>query len=105
LFCSALFSLWRAFGTIVRNEAINSQTAVWIRHAGIYFAATSLVMVLSHPIYTAIASLGGEAGQQFLSVEFATPELMTFLVSSILIVLGHVFLLAAEISDDNRLTV
>ncbi len=105
IFCVALFALWRAFGTIARNEAINRETALWIRCSGIGFAATAVLMLLSHPLNSIIGSLGAAPGQKFLSVQIGTPELMTFLVSSVLIVFGHVIMLAAEISDDNNLIV
>ena len=105
IFCVALFAMWRAFGTIARNEAINRGTALWIRRAGMGFAATAVLMLLSHTLNSIIGSLGAAPGQKFLSVQIGTPELMTFLVSSVLIVFGHVIMLAAEISDDNKLIV
>ena len=105
IFCVALFALWHAFGTVARNEAINRETALWIRRSGMGFTATAVLMLLSHPLNSIIGSLGAAPGQKFLSVQIGTPELMTFLVSSVLIVFGHIIVLAADISDDNKLIV
>jgi hypothetical protein len=98
----ATYALWRTFGTIASSEGISIDTALWIRRSGFAFAATSLAMVLSIPLGTAIGSWGQAPGQRFISVSFNAPQLLSFLLAAVLIVIGHVLALAADISDDNR---
>jgi hypothetical protein len=99
---AAFYALWRAFGTIAAGEGIVIDTALWIRRAGFAFAATSLIMVLSIPLGTAIGSWGQAPGQRFVSIAFNAQQLLTFLLAAVLIIIGHVLALAADISDDNR---
>lgn len=98
----ALRALWQAFGLIASNEGISVQTARWIRMSGIWFGAATLMMILSHPLNSLIASIGAGAGRQFLSISLESQHLLAFLLSAVLLVFGHVLALAADIADDNR---
>jgi hypothetical protein len=98
----AIYTLWQTFGTIASSEGISIDTALWIRRSGFAFAATSLAMVLSIPAGTAIGSWGQAPGQRFISVSFNAPQLLSFLLAAVLIIMGHVLALAADIADDNR---
>jgi Protein of unknown function (DUF2975) len=102
LLLGAVYALWRTFGTIASSEGININTALWIRRSGLAFAATSLAMVLSVPVGTAIGSWGQAPGQRFVSISFDAPQLLAFLLAAVLIILGHVLALAADIAEDNR---
>ncbi len=101
----ALVSLNRAFAEISRTGGVNQTTALHVRSAGIRFALTALILVLATPLLSLIASIGGLPGQRFLSVGFETQHLLAILLSAVLIMLGHVLALAADIADDNRLIV
>jgi hypothetical protein len=102
LLLGAVYALWRTFGTITSSEGININTALWIRRSGFAFAATSVAMVLSVPVGTAIGSWGQAPGQRFISVSFDAAQLLTFLLAAVLIIIGRVLALASDISDDNR---
>jgi hypothetical protein len=102
LLLGAVYALRRTFGTIASSEGININTALWIRRSGLAFAATSLAMVLSVPVGTAIGSWGQAPGQRFISISFDAPQLLAFLLAAVLIILGHVLALAADIAEDNR---
>jgi hypothetical protein len=105
LFLTALYDLWRALGTIGGSEGISFQTALWIRRAGFAFAATSTAMFLSYPLNSLIGSIGAGPGRGFVNVSVDSQQLLTFLLAAVLIILGHILALAADISDDNRLIV
>jgi hypothetical protein len=102
LFLIALYALWQAFGSIAKCDGINLQTALWIRRAGFAFAATSFAMVLSNPLNSLIGSVGAMPGRRFISVGFDSQQMLTFVLAGVLIILGHILALAADISDDNR---
>jgi Protein of unknown function (DUF2975) len=102
LFLIALHALWQAFGSIAKNEGISLETARWIRRAGLAFAATSIAMFLSCPLNSLIGSVGAGPGRRFVNVSFDSQQLLTFLLAAVLIILGHILALAADIADDNR---
>ncbi|MGL4489249.1 MAG: hypothetical protein ACRCU5_07385 [Rhizobiaceae bacterium] len=102
LLLMAFRALWQAFGSIVQSEGITLGTAQWIRSAGFWFGVTTLMMILSVPLNSLIGSVGAEVGQRFLSIGFESQHMLAFLLSAVLLILGHVLALAAEIADDNR---
>ena len=101
----ALLFLWRAFGAIALNGGVDASTALLVRGTGLWFGAAALLMLVSTPLMSLISSIGAIAGRQFLSVEFEVQHLLAVLLSAVLITLGHVLALAADIADDNRLIV
>jgi hypothetical protein len=98
----ALQALWRAFGAIALSDGISLETAQWLRRSGFWFGIATITMILSHPLNSIIASIGAGAGHQFINVSFESQYLLTFLLSAVLLVLGHVLVLAADIAEDNR---
>jgi hypothetical protein len=102
VFLAALHALSRLFGSIASSEGITLDMARWLRRAGIFFAVSSGLMVGFQPLYSVIATLSAGPGKRMLTVGLGTDELLAFLMAAVLIVLGHVMMLAAEISDDNR---
>jgi NADH:ubiquinone oxidoreductase subunit 6 (subunit J) len=98
----ALHALWHSFGSIASSEALSAGTAQWIRTSGFWFGATTLMMIASNPLNSLIASIGADEGRQFISISFESQHLLAFLLSAVLVVLGHVLALAADIADDNR---
>jgi hypothetical protein len=98
----ALVSLSRVFAEISRTGGVNKTTALHVRSAGIRFALTALILILATPLLSLIASIGALPGHRFLSVGFETQHLLAVLLSAVLIMLGHVLALAADIAEDNR---
>jgi hypothetical protein len=98
----ALASLWRAFGEIAKTGGVDQPTALYVRSAGLRFGATAVILVLADPLLSLIASIGGLPGHRFVSVGFETQHLLAVLLSAVLVTLGHVLALAADIADDNR---
>ena len=98
----ALASLWRAFGEIARTGGLDQTTALLVRSAGLRFGATAVILVLAAPLLSLIASIGASPGHRFLSVGLETQHLLAVLLSAVLVTLGHVLALAADIADDNR---
>jgi Protein of unknown function (DUF2975) len=102
VFLAAVHALWRLFGSIASSEGITMDMARWLRRAGIFFAISSGLMVGLQPLYSVIGTLSAGPGKRMLSVGLGTNELLAFLMAAVLIVLGHVLSLAADIADDNR---
>ena len=98
----ALGLLARVFGQISVSGGLDYDTAVRVRHAGIWFGVAALLLVLSTPVSALIASIGQPEGRRFLSIGLETQHLLALLLSVVLITLGHVLALAADIADDNR---
>jgi hypothetical protein len=101
----ALYFLWRVFGVIASSGGVDGATALLVRAAGIWFGAAALAMLVSTPLSSLIASIGALPGHRFLSIGFETQHLLAVLLSAVLVTLGHVLALAADIADDNRLIV
>jgi hypothetical protein len=102
LLLAALHALWRALGTIAASDHISLDTALWIRRAGFAFAVTCAAMVLSNPLNSLIGSIGAMPGRRFISIAFDSQQMLTFLLAAVLIILGHILVLAADLADDNR---
>jgi Protein of unknown function (DUF2975) len=102
VFLAALHALWWLFGSIAASDGITVEIARWLRTSGIFFAVSSGLMLGFQPLYSMIGTFGAGPGKRIVSVGLGTNELMAFLMAAVLIVLGHVMMLAADISDDNR---
>ena len=98
----ALAQLARVFGHISATGGVDYGTAICVRGAGIWFGTAAVLMVLSTPVTSLIASLGQPEGRRFLSIGLETQHLLALLLSAVLITLGHVLALAADIAEDNR---
>lgn len=98
----ALWALGRAFDAIAANDALTAESGLWTRRAGLGFLAAAIVMILSHPLNTAIMSIGAPPGSRFISVAFTTGEFLALIVSGALIVFGHVIAVAVAIDEENR---
>jgi Protein of unknown function (DUF2975) len=102
VFLAALHALWRLFGSIAASDGITVEIARWLRKAGIFFALSCGLMIGFQPLYSMIGTISAGPGKRIVSVGLGTNELMAFLMAAVLIVLGHVMMLAADICDDNR---
>ena len=98
----ALALLARVFGQVSATGGVDFGTAICVRRAGIWFGIAALLLVLSTPITSLIASIGQPEGRRFLSIGLETQHLLALLLSIVLITLGHVLALAADIAEDNR---
>lgn len=99
---AGLLSLRMAFREIARHETIGAGAARWLRRSGIAFFVNALVMLLSRPLVSLILSIDMPSGQRFISIGFGTPELLTLLVSGVLVMFGHLMTVAARIEDENK---
>jgi hypothetical protein len=59
-------------------------------------------IVLSRTLAVLIVTLGNPPGQKVLLVVFGTSEVFLLLVSVLLLVMGHIIRLAADIDAENR---
>ena len=98
----ALALLARVFGHISATGGVDYGTAVYVRRAGIWFGIAALLLVLSTPVSALIASIGQPEGHRFLTFGLETQHLLAVLLSIVLITLGHMLALAADIAEDNR---
>lgn len=99
---AGLMALANAFGQISATGGIDVNSAARVRRAGIAFGIAAIILILSTPVNALIASIGQPEGQRFLSIGVETQHLLALLLSAVLITLGHVLALAADIADDNR---
>jgi hypothetical protein len=99
---AGLLMLANAFGQISATGGVDYNTAIGVRRAGIAFGIAAIILILSIPLDTLIASIGQPEGRRFLSVGLETQHLLALLLSAVLITLGHVLALAADIAEDNR---
>lgn len=99
---AGLMNLARVFGQIAASGGLDVETALQVRRAGVAFGVAALILVLSTPLDALIASIGQPEGQRFLSVGLETQHLLALLLSAVLVTLGHVLALAADIAEDHR---
>ncbi len=97
-----LLSLRSAFRAIGRHETIGIEAARWLRRSGIAFFINALAILVSRPVVSLILSIDMPPGQRFLSIGFGTPELLTLLVSGVLVMFGHLMTVAAEVENENK---
>jgi hypothetical protein len=97
----ALHAVWRTFGVLADGEALDALAGQWLKRAGVAFAATAALMILAHPILSLAVSMNAPAGRRFLTIGIGSSELLALLIAGILVALGHVLALAAEISREN----
>ena len=99
---TGLMMLANVFGQISATGGVEYNTAVQVRRAGIAFGIAAIILILSTPLDTLIASIGQPVGHRFVSIGVETQHLLALLLSAVLITLGHVLALAADIAEDNR---
>lgn len=99
---AGLFSLRLAFREIARHETIGIEAARWLRRSGIAFFINALVALICRPVASLILSIDMPPGQRFVTIGFGTPELLTLLVSGVLVMFGHLMTVAAQIEDENK---
>lgn len=98
----ALILLARVFGQISASGGVDYGTAIFVRRSGIWFGVAALLFFLSTPLSSLIASIGQPDRWRFLSIELESHQLLALLLSAVLVTLGHVLALAAEIAEDNK---
>jgi len=99
---AGLSSLRLAFRGIARHETIGIDTARWLRRSGIAFFINALIALVSRPVVSLILSIDMPPGHRFVSIGFGSPELLTLLVSGVLVMFGHLMTVAARIEDENK---
>lgn len=98
----ALDCLRRAFSAMAQSDQIAEEGGGRLGAAGAAFALNSLIMVLLPAVISLLYSAGAPKGQHFVTVQIGTAELLSLLLSAVLIVTGRLMVLAAAIDDENR---
>lgn len=98
----ALQTLRRAFREIALHDIVGAKSARLMRLSGVAFLTNAIAMILAPPLVSLIVSIDMPVGQRFLAINFGTHELLTVILSGILIVFGHLLSVASEIDDDNK---
>ncbi len=102
LFLYGLNCMRQAFSIIAGRDIIDSTAGLMMRRAGLFFAATAVAMILFTPALSALFSVSAPAGNHFISLSFGSGEALTLLMSGVVVVVGHVIALAAEVEDEIR---
>ncbi len=102
IFFYALNALRQAFAIMSRSDLADGGAGRNLGIAGIAFLINTAVMMIMPPVTSLIYSAGAPKGSGFVTVQFGTGELLSLLLSAILIVTGRLMALAAEIDDENR---
>ena len=84
------------------SGGLDAATARAVRTSGLWFGAAAMAMLLSTPLLSLVASIGQPEGQRFVLIGVETQHLLAVLLAAVLVTLGHVLVLAADIADDNR---
>ncbi|WP_367782441.1 DUF2975 domain-containing protein [Mesorhizobium marinum] len=102
VFTVALHAVWRTFDALAEDQLLPAEAGRWLRRAGLCFAASAILTILAVPVVSLAASLHASAGQRFVSLGLGSGEVMTLFIAGVLVALGHVLSLAAEVGEDNR---
>lgn len=98
----ALHAVWRTFDVLADGEALDAMAGQWLKRAGFAFAATAALIIVARPVLSLAVSMNAPAGQRFVTVGIGSSELLALLIAGVLVALGHILALAAEISRENR---
>jgi Protein of unknown function (DUF2975) len=102
LFFWVLRELWLGFSAFRRGEVFAAATGLLLRRAG-YASLANAIYLLALPVLaTLLATINNPQGQKALAIGFNTQQALSLLMAGILVAVGHVISLAAEIDEDNR---
>jgi hypothetical protein len=97
-----LLSIWRLGNCLDMGLVFVPDVGVHLRMTGFYTFACAISQFLSHTILILVLSYSNGAGPRQLSFAFSSDMGFLLLVACLLMVLGHVMVLAAEINEENR---
>ncbi|MCQ0989231.1 DUF2975 domain-containing protein [Jiella marina] len=98
----ALKSLWDMFSEFERRAPLSRSAAGHLRQAGLLFLAFAIWRLVSVPVASLVLSVGNTPGERFVAVSIGSADLLAVLTGGVLVIVGHVMALAAEIDEDNR---
>ncbi len=99
---SGLSAVWHLFDGFERGDVFSARSGGLLRKAGVAALIGAASIVLSRTLAVLIVTLGNPPGQKVLLVVFGTSEVFLLLVSVLLLVMGHIIRLAADIDAENR---
>jgi hypothetical protein len=98
----ALLAVWRTFAALAGSEVLVPGAGIWLRRAGLALVASAALMMSMSPVVSFAISMNAPAGQRFVTLSLGSGEITTLFVGGMLVALGHVLRLAAEINEDSR---
>lgn len=98
---AGLYSVWRIGGVFARGEVLALESGRWLRRLGAVLIAGAASTVLSRTLSVALATTVPDGGQ-LLMIGLGTSEAFLLLAALMMLVLGHVMVLATEIDVENR---
>ncbi|MEM9669228.1 MAG: DUF2975 domain-containing protein [Pseudomonadota bacterium] len=97
-----LFAAFRLFHTLSKGDAFSEQVHRAIRFLGAMVMVNGLIGLVIRSAFTLALTYDNPAGTKELSIAFGSGQINYLLVGTLILILGHIFLQAVRISDENR---
>lgn len=99
---AALYSLYRLFEGYAGGALFSASSGYWIRQAGLAFFASAIYGVLANTLTVLLVTLNNPEGQRSLAIGVGSDEVSALLLAGLLVVIGHILVLAADLADENN---
>ncbi|MBO3758863.1 DUF2975 domain-containing protein [Ciceribacter sp. L1K22] len=97
-----LLAVWSLFDRYAHGEVFSARCGVLLRRAGIFAFAGALSSVVSRTAAILAVTYANPPGQKMLTLAFGTTELFLLLLAGMLVLLGHIMAVGADLEADYR---
>ncbi|MEM8634162.1 MAG: DUF2975 domain-containing protein [Pseudomonadota bacterium] len=97
-----LFAGFRLFSTLSGGEPFSTRVQRDIRFLGATILLNGIIGLFMRSAFTLALTYDNPPGKGELSIAISSSQISYLLVGGIILILGHIFLQAVRISDENR---
>jgi hypothetical protein len=97
-----LHAVWSLFGRYQIGDLFSRQCGKLLRRAGMFALAGAVSGIVSRTAGVLLVTYANPAGQKMLAIGVSSTEVLLFLLSGLLFVLGHIMIVAEELEADYR---
>ncbi|MEM6900217.1 MAG: DUF2975 domain-containing protein [Pseudomonadota bacterium] len=97
-----LIAVLRLFSTLTDGEPFSTKVQHAIRFLGAMILLNGIIGVFMKSAFTLALTYDNPPGKGELSIAISSSQISYLLVGGIILILGHIFLQAVRISDENR---
>jgi len=102
LMFNGLMAIWRLCNHLERGDIFASAVGYNIRQAGFYALACSISQFFSRILAVIAVTINNPPGQRQLAITISSDMAMLLIVSGLLLAMGHIMIVAAQIDEENK---
>lgn len=99
---NGLLAIWRLCGYLDRGTVFAPAVGACLREAGFYALACAVCQFISNILAVIAVTINNPEGQQQLAISFSSDMAFLVVISGLLMVMGHIMVIASEIDAENR---